>query len=110
MIDLLTTQATATEQIAWHSYCSALKTEAQTPLRADFDRLVERKKIPLKQMEKHSLFQVGLLAYITAVESIISRREAVIRFLEAANLDTDPGKVEAACVQAFRLITWRNKL
>lgn len=110
MIDLTTTQTTAKEQIAWHSYCSALKTEGQTPIKADFDKLVERKKIPLKQMERHSLFQVGLLAYITAAEPFSSRRSAVIRFLEAAKLDTDPGKVEAACIQAFRLITWRNKL
>jgi hypothetical protein len=70
---------------------------------------VKRKKIPLEEMQKLTIFDVGLLSYLTAVEGTMSRKQAVREFLKVAGYDFSEKKVNAANVQGCRLITWRNE-
>ncbi len=97
--------------IALQSFRAALCSEGVECSDEEFEMAVCCNKIPLKHMERHSLYDVGLLSYISALEPYdVSRREAVIRYLRACDLSTDPGRIDAANMQACRLITWRNKL
>ena len=73
-------------------------------------------KIPIPAMHQKAFIETALLSYITAIEGknvdgrIISRREAVKRFLIDIYGEADEDKLNHLCVTAQRLITWRNSL
>lgn len=109
-LNVITTNKEAIEQMAWTSFCAARQREGLDADREIFERLVKKKKIPLCYLTDSTLFKVGLIAYVTALEGHTSRREAVRRYLEDGGCDTDPAKFDAACMMASREITKRNRL
>lgn len=73
-------------------------------------------KIPLLEMQKKSAIDMALLSYITAIEGkkvdnkIISRREAIKRFIIDVYGEEDEDKLSTLSVTAQRLVIWRNTL